>query len=110
MMGSGMMGQGSDEGTAPASVDSKRADALLGYIREQNLSCMQCHAIAGSGFGPPFAAIAEHYANRTNVESTLAEHIRQGLGRMPAGLADKTQAAQLARLIMELKPAETGRQ
>lgn len=107
-MGPGMMGFGMmapprrGVEPSPASVNPARAKALLSYIHEQNPVCLQCHAISGAGFGPPFALIAEHYAGQADAEQLLAGHIAHGFGRMPPGLVSDAQAEQLARLILEL--------
>lgn len=108
MMGSGMMGpgrMGSPPGSAeasPATVDPARADALLAYIHEHDPACLQCHAISGASFGPSFASIATRYAGQSGVEALLAQHIADGFGRMPPGLASEAEAARLARRILEL--------
>ena len=108
MMGEGMMGpQGVPEEPSSMPVNPDHAGALLSYIRSQNLVCLQCHSVSGSGFGPPFALIAATYAGKQGAQQTLAEHILQGFGRMPPGLATPAQAAQLARMILAL-PSPNG--
>jgi len=108
MMGSGMMGpgmMGSPRGgtdASPAPVNPSHAKALLDYIHEQDPACLQCHVVSGASFGPSFASIAARYAGQGGAEQLLAGHIAHGFGRMPPGLASDTQAAQLARLILEL--------
>lgn len=111
MMGGGAMGpgmMGPQEGPAASSsmpVNPDRAQALETYIRSQNLVCLQCHSVSGNGFGPPFALIAATYAGKRGAEEILAEHISQGFGRMPSGLATSAQSARLARMILALPSA-----
>lgn len=108
MMGSGMMGpgmMGSPRGgaeTSSAPVNPAHVKALLNYIHEQNPVCLQCHVVSGTSVGPSFASIAANYSGQADAEHLLATHIAHGFGRMPPGLASDTQAAQLARLILEL--------
>lgn len=111
MMGGGMMGGGYGMMARPAQappageggqVDAARARALLGYLRDQRLACLQCHAVDSAGFGPPFAQIAEYYAGRPGAQRVLQRAIVQGVGRMPGGLASPAQAAELGRLILQL--------
>lgn len=107
-MGSGMMGHnmmGSPGGgveASPVQAKPARAEALLGYIHDQDRACLQCHRVSGGSSGPSFVSIAANYAGQANAEQLLAQHIAHGLGRMPPGLASDAQAAQLARLILEL--------
>lgn len=104
MMGPGMMGQPYNEsGTAPVRVNPERSKALLAYIHDQRLPCLQCHVVSGGGLGPPFDAVSANYANRRDASSILEDHIAHGIGRMPAGLASESQATQLARLILSLR-------
>ncbi|MGE5319449.1 MAG: c-type cytochrome [Hyphomicrobiaceae bacterium] len=108
MMGPGMMGPpGANQETSPAQVNPSRAEALLSYIHEQDPVCLQCHVVAGTSFGPSFASIAANYANRADAEQRLTQHIAQGFGRMPPGLASAAQAARLAKLILELPEPES---
>lgn len=103
MMGPGMMGsQGAPEVPSSVAVNPHRAEAVESYIRNQNLVCLQCHSVSGSGFGPPFALVAASYAGKRGAQETLTEHILQGFGRMPPGLATAAQAAQLAKMILAL--------
>ena len=103
MMGSGMMGSpGGRAEASPAPVNPAHARALLDYIHEQDPACLQCHVVSGTSFGPSFASIAAHYGGQADAQQLLAQHIAHGFGRMPPGLASDTQAAQLARLILEL--------
>lgn len=103
MMGEGMMGSSSDGDQAtPTSVNSKEADALLGYIRNKNLPCSQCHGVSRNGFGPSFTAVSARYANDRNAAAILTDHIENGFGRMPSGLATDSEAKELARLILNL--------
>lgn len=103
MMGPGMMGSPSGSAEASqAAVNPARAEVLLSYIHEQNRACLQCHVVSGTSFGPSFASIAANYASQADAEHLLATHIAHGFGRMPPGLASDAQAAQLARLILEL--------
>jgi cytochrome c551/c552 len=103
MMGGGMMGQPYGYAQpAPATVNPKRADELLAYIRDHRLACMQCHGIAGGGFGPPFAMVSAGYANRPDAVAILADHIANGFGRMPGGQARPPEAARLAKMIVPL--------
>lgn len=103
MAGMGMMGgsRGANEDTK-GTVDSSHADKLLSYIHEQGLGCLQCHSVSAGGFGPSFASVSTRYENNENATSILSDHIEHGIGRMPSGLANNTQAKQLAKLIMEL--------
>lgn len=106
MMG-GMMGRSSkDDQAASAAVNPKRADALLTYIRRNSLSCSSCHSVSGNGVGPSFAAIATKYADQSNATSTLEDHIANGFGRMPGGMASKSKAAILAKRILGLSKPE----
>lgn len=108
MMGGGMMAGGmmspssnGDQSTS-VSVNPKQADALLGYLRDKNLPCTQCHGISRNGFGPSFAAVAAHYANERDAATVLTDHIEKGFGRMPGGLATESEARELARMILNL--------
>ena len=106
-MGPGMMGASGRNGQpAQTQVNQVRAKALVGYIRSRNLPCMQCHAVSGGGYGPPFGLVASDYRNRADAESTLAARIAQGVGRMPGGLASEAQATHLATLILHLGDAD----
>lgn len=101
-MGPGMMRGGIApappvENSVRPEVDASRANALLGYIQQQGLSCLQCHSIAGGGFGPSFAVIAA--STGPGAQGRLVQHISQGFGRMPGGLASSAQAQRLAALI-----------
>lgn len=103
MMSGGMMGQSpkNDQATS-ASVNPENADALLAYIRSNNLPCAQCHSVSGNGFGPSFEAVSANYANRDDAEAVLKDHIEHGYRRMPGGLAGSSEAAHLARMILDL--------
>lgn len=107
MMGGGMMGGATSSGGNGATND--KSEALGSYIQSQGLSCMSCHAVAGSGFGPAFTDIAKRYAGQAHAENDLAKSIANGVsGRwqgyppMAGGLATPSQARQLARLILDL--------
>ena len=109
MMGSGgMMGAypdapARDQGPeATIQVNARDARALLDYIRQQRLACMQCHTVDEGGFGPSFAQIGQYYAQRPEQASTLQQSIVQGIGRMPGGLASAGQASVLGGLILDL--------
>ncbi len=108
MMGSGMMGGGmmspssNGDQAAPVSVNSKQADALLAYIRNNNLPCTRCHDISRSGYGPSFAEVAAHYANERDATTALTDHIENGYGGMPGGLTTDSEARDLARMILSL--------
>lgn len=103
MMSGGMMGQSSNiDQTASASVNPEHADALLGYIRKNNLPCTSCHSVSGGGVGPSFATVAANYAGHEDAANTLEDHIANGFGRMPGGLASKSEAAVLANMILGL--------
>lgn len=113
MMGGGMMGGGMMMGqssngdeAASASVNPKHADSLLAYIRKHNLPCTACHNVAGNGVGPSFASISASYAERKDATATLGNHIANGFGRMPGGLASKSDAAVLAKMILSLTKSE----
>ncbi len=103
MMGPGMMGSPRTTGEpSPVRVKPARAKALLSYIHDQSRACLQCHAVSEASLGPSFASIAANYSGQADAEQRLATHIAHGFGRMPPGLASDAQAAQLARLILEL--------
>lgn len=102
MGGRGMMSRSSNDQTSPAATNPKVADALLAYIRSNNLTCTQCHGISANGVGPSFAVISANYANRTDAESVLADHIEHGFGRMPGGMANSAKSARIANLILNL--------
>ena len=107
MMGGGMMGQSSgNDQSSQASVNPKRADALLAYMRKNSLTCTSCHSVSGSGVGPSFAAISASYAGRDDAEGTLQDHIENGFRRMPGGMANRSQAAMLAKMIMDLTKSQ----
>lgn len=106
MMGHGMMGSSRSPGEPlPVRVKPARAKALLSYIHDQSRTCLQCHAVSAASLGPSFASIAANHSGQANAEQLLAKHIAHGFGRMPPGLASDAQAAQLARLILELPAA-----
>ena len=108
MMSGGMMGQSPrNDQAASASVNPKNADALLAYIRSNNLPCTQCHSISDNGFGPSFEAVSANYANRDDAEAVLKDHIEHGFGRMPGGLASNSESAHLARMILDLAKSRT---
>lgn len=106
-MGRGMMGgMRSNEGNSAAGNES---GPLYVYIQSNGLSCMSCHAVSGNAAGPAFTDIARRYAGGDGAEDNLIESITNGAsGRwkeyppMPAGLANKAQAKELARLILGL--------
>ncbi|TXH73958.1 c-type cytochrome [Thiobacillus sp.] len=100
-MGAGMMASPGDA-SPQAPVNPARAKALLSYLHDQSPACLQCHGVSNASFGPAFASIAANYAHQPDAEQLLATHIAHGFGRMPPGLASDAQAAQLARLILEL--------
>jgi len=112
MMGGGMMGSGMMGGTRPnggGGAPSDNSGSLGSYIQSQGLSCMSCHAMAGNGLGPPFTDIARRYKGQAHAKDDLANSIANGVsGRwqgyppMPGGLASPSQAAELARLILDL--------
>ena len=104
-MGSGMMGSAPRQ-AAPEGENTGHGGALVVYIQTQRLACLQCHGVETSGLGPAFALIAANYAKQPDAARLLAEHIAQGFGRMPGGLASDAQAAQLAKMILELSGAE----
>ena len=113
IMGGGMMGGRNDDGqssnndqAASASVNPKHADALLAYIRENSLPCTSCHSVSGNGVGPSFATISANYAKREDSTATLENHIANGFGRMPGGLASKSKAAVLGKMILDLTKSE----
>lgn len=103
MMGSGMMGQANgEEAVSSTAFNPARAGTLAAYIQAQHLSCMQCHAMSGSSFGPAFDRISTLYAHRPDAAGILEKHIAHGYGRMPAGMATEIQSASLAKLILGL--------
>ena len=109
-MGPGMMRpyQQQPERPPTASSAGDGASRLVEYIQAQRLSCLQCHALAGGGYAPPFAFIAQREAGRPGAESMLAGRITDGYGGMPPGLADQAQAARLAAMILALEPSARG--
>lgn len=105
-MGPGMMRPNQQpEGPPTASSAGNGASQLVKYIQAQRLSCMQCHSVAGGGYGPPFAFVAHREAGRPGAESLLAGRIAGGYGSLPPGLADQAQAARLAAMILAMKPS-----
>ena len=102
MMGGGMMSRTADSQTSPIAADPQNADALLAYIRSNNLPCSQCHSVSNGGFGPSFAAISASYSDRSDAVATLEDHIANGFRRMPGGLASNSQSEHLARMILGL--------
>ena len=103
MMGGGMMSPSSNgDQAAPVSVNPKQADALLAYIRNNNLPCARCHDISRSGYGPSFTEVAAHYANERDATTALTDHIENGYGGMPGGLSTDSEARSLARMILNL--------
>lgn len=111
MMQGGSMGPGmmqpyqQPERPPAASSAGNGASHLVEYIQAQQLSCLQCHSVAGGGYAPPFAFIAQREAGRPGAESLLAGRIAGGYGAMPPGLADQAQAARLAAMILALEPS-----
>ncbi|HYW93115.1 MAG TPA: hypothetical protein VFA95_11775 [Gammaproteobacteria bacterium] len=114
MMGRGMMmGQGMMQPAAP-SADGQRqgngaAGRLAGYVQQQGLSCMGCHALTGRLAAPSFTEIAGRYAGQPQARATLARSIEQGVAGkwpgytpMPAGLAAPDQARELSGMILDL--------
>ena len=103
MMGGGMMGQpiGQAE-TKPATIDPKRVDEMQAYIQDHQLACMQCHSMTGRSFGPSFDLVSARYANQPNASALLANHIANGIGNMPAGLASPPESEHLAKMILDL--------
>ena len=110
MGGGGMMGEGpgtmgnGERTPAAGAVDPAAARALAGYVQEQRLACMQCHAIEGGGFAPSFALIAQSNAGRPGAADVLRQSILRGIGGMPAGLASPDQAKVLSQRILDLAP------
>lgn len=102
-MGHGMMGMQNDSDQSDkAKVNPERAKALLGYIHEQNLQCIQCHSVSGSGMAPSFASISAGYAHKKDAREILGRNIAHGIRNMPGGLATEAQSAQLAKMILML--------
>lgn len=102
-MGGGMMGMGGgQDDKAVAAVKPAKSEALLAYIKHENLVCLQCHTVSHAAVGPSFALIATNYAQQKDAKQVLSKHIAHGIRTMPAGLATESQAKQLAKLIMEL--------
>lgn len=102
-MGGGMMGsQGATKEESPKPVNASHAKALLKYIKDEHLQCMQCHAISKSMFGPSFASISTSNMHHKDAMVTMSNHIAHGVGRMPPGYANDRQAQALARQILGL--------
>ncbi|MEO6985834.1 MAG: c-type cytochrome [Paralcaligenes sp.] len=106
-MRGGMMGGMRSNGGNSASVN--KSGPLGVYIQSNGLSCISCHAVSGNSVGPAFTDIARRYAGQAGAEDNLAESIANGVSErwkgyppMPAGLASKAQAKELARLILDL--------
>lgn len=99
---------GLPSGNPPAPVNTDQAKALLGYIRDQNLGCLQCHDLAGGGMVPSFDMVSAKYAGRTDAKTLLENHIAHGVGEMPANMATEPQAARLTDLILGLNPRQSG--
>lgn len=103
MMSGGMMGQPAEPAAAPAATaNPRRAATLQSYIQGHHLSCMQCHGIENNGFDPSFAEVSAAYEQRHGARALLAEHIANGFGRMPGGLASQAEAERLAAMIESL--------
>jgi cytochrome c551/c552 len=103
MMGGGMMGQSSgNDQSSQVTVNPNRADTLVAYIRKNNLTCTSCHSLSRTGVGPSFAAISASYTDREDAVAILPDHIENGFRRMPGGMANKSQASILAKMILEL--------
>ncbi len=102
-----MMEGGSSNGGNGAS--GNKSGPLGVYIQSNGLSCMSCHAVSRNVVGPAFTNIARRYEGQTGAEDNLAKSIANGVAErwkgyppMPAGLASKAQAKELARLILNL--------
>ena len=108
-----MMGQGGMMGAYPqapqpraqAGADAHPRQALLDYIGQQGLACMQCHAVDEAGYAPSFMQIAQYYAQHPGRAGEVPPSIVQGIGAMPGGLASPDQAKVLGRLILDLAKA-----
>jgi cytochrome c551/c552 len=105
-MGPGMMSRQPTNETPMLPSAHTPASALLGYIRGQNLPCLQCHDVSTPRFGPAFVSVARYFAAIPNARRTLAAYITHGIGPMPAGLASDEQAADLAKLILARRPRQ----
>ena len=113
----GMMGLGGMMGASPpapeqaqppqaqAGADAHPRQALLDYMRQQGLACMQCHAVDEAGYAPSFMQIAQYYAQHPGQAGAVPPSIVQGIGAMPGGLATPDQAKVLGRLILDLAKA-----
>jgi len=107
-MGHGMMHPGMNEtsnstnDSAPVVVNPSQARNLVGYVQNQHLQCMQCHAVSKTSIGPSLASISARYLHRKDATQMLGDHIAHGIGRMPPGLATEQQAHDLTRLILGL--------
>lgn len=102
-----MMGGMRSNGGSGAS--GNESGPLGAYIQSNGLSCMSCHAVSGNAVGPAFTDIARRYVGQAGAEDNLAKSIANGVSGkwegyppMPAGLANKDQAKELARLILNL--------
>ena len=85
-MGPGMMQPYQQPERPPtASSAGNGASHLVEYIQAQRLSCLQCHSVAGGGYAPPFAFIAQREAGRPGVESLLAGRIAGVIWQHAAG-------------------------
>lgn len=75
---------------------------LIDYIHQQNLPCLQCHQLTTGSYGPGFKVVARQYRDKPDATNTLTNHIVNGYGFMPSGLASQAQAEVLADKIMKL--------
>ena len=102
-MGHGMMGMPDDSNeSVPITVNPSHAKELLGYVQNQHLQCMQCHAVSKFIAGPSLSSVSARYAHKKDAIQILSDHISHGFGRMPPGLANDQQAHELAKLIISL--------
>ena len=105
-MGHGMMGMSSDADDASSSTEnSSPARELLAYLQNQELQCMQCHAMSKDTFAPSFATLSARFAGKKDALVTLTDHIAHGVRNMPPGLANEQQARECARLILNMAEA-----
>lgn len=109
MMNGGMIGQPSGNQTAPsAPATTDQAKALVGYIHDQKLGCLQCHDLVGGGMVPSFDTVSTRYAGRSDAKPLLENHIAHGVGEMPPDMATEAQASRLTDLILGLNPRQPG--
>lgn len=89
------------------------AQQLSGEALARSSSCLACHQVDKKRVGPPFAAIAQRFAQADAAQAYLADSIRQGSrgrwGAVPMPAQPHVSAADaqlLAAWILSLAPQE----